>query len=225
MVMREYRRHLPHQVPDGAVIFLTWNLKGAMPREVANRLRREREQMNKQPIRNGESQRDRSLRNAKLHFAKVDAFLDQAESGPTYLKDSEAAKIVEDAILYGVGERYELFAWCVMANHVHILCRPNWELPKVTMGLKGYTARAVNCMQGKVGRTFWQDESYNHWVRDEDELLRIIFYIENNPVKAGLCVRPEDWCWSSARFRGGWSNGLPFQLAEVVATDLPGLSG
>jgi putative transposase len=223
--MREYRRHLPHQVPEGAVIFLTWNLKGAVPHEVADRLRREHEQIKKQPILDGESQHDRSLRIAKLHFAKVDAFLDQADSGPMHLKDSAAAKLVEDAILFGVAERYELFAWCVMANHVHVLCKPIWELPKITKGLKGYTAHAVNSLHGEVGRTFWQDESYDHWVRDEDELFRIIFYIENNPVKAGLCARPGDWDWSSARFRDCWTSGRPFRLLEVVATDLPGLSG
>ena len=91
--------------------------------------------------------------------------------------------------MHGVGERYDLYGWCVMANHVHVLLAPIWTLSKVTQGLKGYTAHEVNRLHRKVGRTFWQDESFDHWVRDEEELLRIIFYIENNPVKAGLCER------------------------------------
>ena len=53
-------------------------------------------------------------------------------------------------------------------------------------GLKGYTAREANRLLGRTGQPFWQGESYDHWVRDETEFIRIIAYIENNPVKAGL---------------------------------------
>jgi REP element-mobilizing transposase RayT len=126
-----------------------------------------------------------------------------------HLKDYEPAKIVEDSIAFGAGERYELFAWCVMANHVHVLLAPNWELKDITRGIKGYTAYKVNALQNQRGRVFWQDESYDHWARDEAESLRIIEYIENNPVVAGLCRSPEDWQWSSARFRGQWLAGRP----------------
>jgi hypothetical protein len=69
----------------------------------------------------------------------------------------------------------------------------------------------INKLQHRVGRTFWQDESYDHWVRDEEELQRIVLYIEQNPVKAGLCRTPADWRWSSARFRANWSPGEPFR--------------
>jgi REP-associated tyrosine transposase len=49
-----------------------------------------------------------------------------------------------------------------------------------------------------ISGTFWQDESYHHCVRDEDELARIFDYIELNPVKARLCASREEWKWSSA---------------------------
>jgi putative transposase len=52
-----------------------------------------------------------------------------------------------------------------------------------------------------TGQTFWQQESFDHWARDEAEFCRIIAYIENNPVKAGSVSRPEDWRWSSAHER------------------------
>ncbi|OAI41588.1 hypothetical protein AYO40_02955 [Planctomycetaceae bacterium SCGC AG-212-D15] len=70
-------------------------------------------------------------------------------------------------------------------------------------GIKGFTSHEINGLDQARGRVFWQDESYDHWVRDEEEMHRIIVYIENNPVAAGLCARPEDWPWSSARFRAG----------------------
>jgi len=206
-VRREYARHLPHQVPEDMPLFLTWNLKGAMPRSVRDQLEREMESLDRQPAKIGESPRDRALRHGKLMFAKADEYLDRTDQGPLHLQDAAAAKIVEHAILFGAAERYKLFAWCIMANHVHVLLTPIWELAKVTQGLKGFTAREVNRLQDEVGRTLWMDESYDHWARDEEELLRIIVYIENNPVKAGLCEKPEDWPSSSARFRRRWHRG------------------
>jgi len=190
---------------------------------VVKRLRRERQRLDQQPIRAGETKHERALRHGKLVFALTDEFLDRADNGPLHLRDAAAAKIVEDSILFGIGERYEVFAWCVMANHVHVLLKPLWELSKVTQGIKGYTAHAINLLHGEVGRTFWQDESYDHWVRDEEELLRIIHYIENNPVKAGLCANPQDWRWSSARYRSNWPIGQPYGMPSVVTTI--GLSG
>ncbi len=207
---RSYERHLPHEIPAGFPIFLTWNLKGAMPREIIERLRRERERLEKQAARSGESARERKLREDKLVFAMGDRFLDRAESGPLHLKDPRAAKIVEDSILFGVKERYNLYAWCVMANHAHVLLMPIWDLQKVTQGIKGYTAHRINGLQEARGRVFWQDESYDHWARDDEEVLRIIAYIENNPAAANLCQRPEDWPRSSARFRQDWPAAQPY---------------
>jgi REP element-mobilizing transposase RayT len=100
-----------------------------------------------------------------------------------------------------------------MANHVHLLICPLWELAKITQGIKGFTAHEINRLRGTSG-TFWQDESYDHWVRDEEELPRIIAYIENNPVKAGLSANPQDWLWSSARRRMFWTAGQVLRSDE-----------
>jgi putative DNA methylase len=98
-----------------------------------------------------------------------------------------------------------------MPNHVHVCLTPRIDLSKVTQGLKGFTSREINKLQNEVGRIFWQDESYDHWARDDEELVRIIAYIENNPVRAGLCAEPSEWMWSSARLRANWPVGQPFQ--------------
>jgi putative transposase len=74
-------------------------------------------------------------------------------------------------------------------------------LKKITQYLKGNSAREANNILGRTGQSFWQEESYDHWARDEDEFYRIIAYIENNPVKAGLASLPEGWAWSSAAER------------------------
>ncbi len=207
---RHYSRHLPHQVPRGFPIFLTWNLKGAMPKSVIAELVRERQRLEAQAPRPGETDAQRRIRENKLIFATADRFLDQASYGPTDLKDPDAARIVEDSIRFGAGQRYDLFSWCIMPNHVHIFLTPHRDLSKVTQGIKGYTAHQINGLRGARGRAFWQDESYDHWSRDEEEMYRIIHYIENNPVAAGLCQRPDDWLRSSGRLRSGWAPGQAY---------------
>ena len=85
-----------------------------------------------------------------------------------------------------------------MANHVHVLLLPKIPPNKLLKSLKGYTAREANKLLGRTGTPFWQKESYDHWVRNQSEWERIKFYIENNPVKAGLVRSAELYRWSSA---------------------------
>ena len=85
-----------------------------------------------------------------------------------------------------------------MANHVHVLLTPHVEMKKVTRAIKSYSARKANQILGRSGEPFWQEESYDHWIRGEEEMNHIIRYIEWNPVKACLVERIEDWPWSSA---------------------------
>ncbi|MEK6622535.1 MAG: hypothetical protein AABZ13_08625 [Planctomycetota bacterium] len=51
---------------------------------------------------------------------------------------------------------------------------------------------------GRKGHTFWQRESYDHLVRDEEDFIKACYYTLNNPVKAGLCMKAEEWPLSSA---------------------------
>lgn len=210
-MQRNYERHLPHYLPEGFPIFVTWCLKGALPRPIIEMLRRERARLERQNCLPGESPEMRKVRHGKILFAIAVKHLDLAADGPAHLKDPAVAKTVEESILFGVPERYDLYAWCVMANHVHVLFQPRWKFEKIMQGIKGFTAHEINAQQNASGRIFWQDESYDHWVRDDEELNRIIDYIEQNPVRAGLCQSPADWRWSSARHRSNWLVGQAFQ--------------
>jgi REP element-mobilizing transposase RayT len=126
--------------------------------------------------------------------------MDNPIQGPMYLQQPEFAKIVVASIHKGVElGHYELGAYVVMPNHVHLLAHPSVAPDRLLRSLKGSTARAANLLLGRTGEPFWQKESYDHWVRDHAEFLRIRAYIENNPVKAGLVPRPEEFPWSSAR--------------------------
>jgi REP element-mobilizing transposase RayT len=129
----------------------------------------------------------------------MDRLLDHARSGPMFLRQPEIAQVVLTSIDYGVEiGHYELHAFAIMSNHVHLLLTPHINVSKLLCSLKRATARKANLLLCRTGQPFWQDESYDHLVRNGEEFRRIQRYIEYNPVKAGLVARPEDYPYSSA---------------------------
>ena len=133
-------------------------------------------------------------------FVWADRYLDTTREGPVYLRDERIARVVVDALHHAERELryYDLHAYVLMANHVHVLVTPLVRPEKFLRSIKSYTAKEANKILGRTGEPFWQRESYDHCVRDDREWVRIHDYIVNNPVKAGLVERPEDWRWSSA---------------------------
>ncbi len=97
-------------------------------------------------------------------------------------------------------DHYVLHAFAVMPNHVHLLVSPLVPVPKLTKSLKGITAKRANEMLALTGRPFWQEESYDHLVRNQKEFERVRFYIEHNPVRAGLVKEADQYQWSSAQW-------------------------
>jgi putative transposase len=162
-----YRRRLPHLYCGDQPVFLTWSLHGSLP---PNR------HFPGEAVSSGEA------------FAALDRLLDEARTGPFYLRQPVIAALVVEAIHYGadVLRHYALHAFVVMPNHVHLLVRPCVPLPTLTKTLKSFTARRANQLLGLTGKPFWQEESYDHLARDQREFERIRGYIENNPVRAGL---------------------------------------
>jgi type I restriction enzyme R subunit/putative DNA methylase len=140
-------------------------------------------------------------------FVAQDRALDWHLSGPLWLRHPPIADLVAESILMGETERqfYELDAWAVMPNHVHLLILPKVRVAVLMRWLKGSTARSANRILGRVGQPFWQDESYDHYLRHASQIDRTIAYIEQNPVSAGLVRSAELWAWSSA----GWQAKPP----------------
>jgi REP element-mobilizing transposase RayT len=102
-----------------------------------------------------------------------------------------------------------------MPNHVHLLLTPHVEMSRLLCSLKSVTAKRANLLLGRTGEPFWQDESYDHLVRNGEEFRRIQRYIENNPVRALLASAEEDYRWSSAFGRAEsppQAEGLPHKL-------------
>jgi REP element-mobilizing transposase RayT len=105
--------------------------------------------------------------------------------------------------------RYELHAFVVMANHVHMLVTPDVNARHWLRPLKGFTGHAAKQMIPALNTPFWQDESYDHLVRNEAEFDRIKRYIEWNPVSAELVTAPEQYPYSSAARKGGGGAEAP----------------
>jgi putative DNA methylase len=133
----------------------------------------------------------------------MDRLLDEARSGPAYLRMPAIAEVVADSIGKGAACDYQLHAWVVMPNHVHLLITPQVDVPALLQRLKGTSARHGNKLLGQTGRPFWQDESYDRLVRSANEFRRIESYILNNPMRAGLARSPEEYPWSSVSRVGG----------------------
>jgi REP element-mobilizing transposase RayT len=85
------------------------------------------------------------------------------------------------------GARYELEAYAVMPNHVHILLQPKHRhtLPKILHSLKSYTGNEINKHANRIG-SLWQDESYDRIVRSPEELSHFREYIRRNAEDAGV---------------------------------------
>jgi putative transposase len=176
-----YERNLPHWHPTGKALFVTWQLHGSLPAHV-------RDDLQKKQMSPGK------------RFSHVDQELGNARFGPLWLADPRIACCVVQALWRGARELnlFELHAFAVMPNHVHLLLSPCAPLTRITRGVKMSTASKANELLRRTGQRFWQEESFDHWIRNAAEFERIKHYIERNPVKAGLCKRPEDWPWSSA---------------------------
>ena len=130
----------------------------------------------------------------------MDRLLDEARTGPAYLRRPEVAQTTIDSIYHHAQTmaHYDLHSYVVMPNHVHLLVTPRVCVSKLTHSLKRFTAREANRILNLTGRRFWQDESYDRLVRDQAEFQRIVRYIEWNPVMSGLVADPQSFPWSSA---------------------------
>lgn len=216
-----YRRNLPHIHPQDALFFITFRLHGSLPAHIIEQLRTEylaEERRLKTQYQGGTWLAQRHKMQEK-HFGKYDDYLDECSHGPVWLSDPRIAEIVAEEIKRLDNVRYRLICYCIMPNHVHLLidCAGFWDRPSSQHGgkipyplsytmqlLKGRTARLANQVLQRSGK-FWQDESYDHFIRNEVELARLIAYILNNPVRAG---RVEDWRdWPFTYLSPDWNPG------------------
>ncbi|MCA9731518.1 transposase [candidate division KSB1 bacterium] len=190
---------LPHYKKAGATYWVTFHLADSLPQAVLRKIEAEREiwvkLKQKEDIRLEEQNRQWN----RLYAKRIQSWLD-AGIGACWLQQPEIGKMVAEALQHFRGQRYDLTAWVVMPNHVHVLVTPydGWTLSSITHSWKSYSATQANRMLQRQGEPFWQVESYDHIVRNTREHQILYDYTINNPVKAGLCKHPKDWPFSNA---------------------------
>jgi len=206
-----YHRNLPHYQPPDAVFSVVFRLAGSLPIERIKELGFERDEFYRILLEENERNRDERLSKLRIElFHKYDALLDQVSTGPQWLMEERIAEVVAGSLMYWDQRVYELLAYCIMPNHVHAVFStgksstiPLSDEPKgptpyhvtnILTSIKKFTARRGNKILGRSGQ-FWQDESYDHVVR-ENEMTVAILYVLNNPVKAGLVKHWKKWRWS-----------------------------
>jgi len=214
-----FRRKLPHYQPRDATFFITFRLAGSLPPAAIERLRGAREN----ELRVVGQVKILSNKIHEKYFAKYEDLLDGKTHGPTWLHDDRIAKVIADALHYWDGKRYQLLCYCIMPNHVHLVIKAgpvnnlsDYLLSPITHSIKRHTAREANQILQRTG-AFWQHESYDHVVRDGNELERIIWYVLENPVKANLTRDRNQWKWSYIK-EGIIDNAGPLTLPSVTST-------
>ena len=191
--------YLPHWTCEGATYAVNFRLADSLPPSVIEIWKKEREDIVMRAQSQGRplsSQERKDLH--QLYSARVESFLD-AGQGSCCLRVPEVAEMVQDALRHFDGERYELIAWVIMPNHVHVVVRPlpGHELEEILHSWKSFTAKQANTILGRKGQ-FWQEEYYDHLIRDEQDFNENVNYLLANPAKAGL----KEWEWVGLKKQG-----------------------
>jgi len=200
-VMKCDASYLPHWKLDGGTYAVTFRLADSLPTQALEKHQRMKKILLEKLEAYSKSAGSRSslvhmleIRTelANLQNTVIDPELDNGH-GSCILRDPNIAGIVANALKHFDGQRYELLAWCVMPNHVHVVVRifQGEDLEKVLHSWKSFTAHEINKITGSCG-TIWQKESYDHLVRDGDDLRNQVLYVLNNPRKLSTS---RDWPW------------------------------
>ncbi len=203
-----YQRQLPHYQPEEATFFVIFWLVSALPGDVVQSWMQEKSSMGEKLNRiNDPDERLNKIETfRKPQCEHWDKALDCSDKGPIWLEDRRIATMVTDEIKRNDNKLYRLIVFCIMPNQVHLVCQPlpksdehYYSLAEIPKVVKGGSAIQANKIMTHLG-AFWEHESYDHAIRDEAELQRIIDYGLNNPVKAGLVDTWNQWEWTNYKY-------------------------
>ena len=190
---------LPHWKLDGGIYAVTFRLADSLPEEVFEKLHAKKQIILKQladftRATGSRSALERMLELraelANLQTAEIDPELDRGH-GSCLFREDRFASMVAEALRHFDGARYHLLAWCVMPNHVHVVLKTlaGEELEKILHSWKSFTAHEINKIRNTAG-AIWQKESYDHLIRDGEDLQNQVTYVLANPRKLAAA-----WQW------------------------------
>jgi len=209
----EYKQRLPHIQPIGAAFFVTFSLFGCIPKRILQELK----EKYKNEIAKANLVIDRHNRNLEIfnirkqYLFEYDQVLHSIVNGPDFLKNDHLKDIIKDELFRYDGHLYDLICFCIMSNHVHILIDTSFQmseiineeelnmkyipLDQVMKKIKGPTAMYCNKALSRNGQ-FWERESFDIYIRNEKMLNKIVSYIHQNPVKAGMVKEWDKYSYS-----------------------------
>lgn len=136
-----------------------------------------------------------------------------------------ARELTLKSILYWNDQRWKVFSASVMPDHIHIVAKPlpkqdstYWDLAEILHSIKSFSANEINNAENKTGTPVWQTESYDRIVRDAQEFMATLAYVNHNPVKAGLAEKTEEYPFryvASELVKAGWK---PAPLGKINYT-------
>jgi type I restriction enzyme R subunit len=205
--VRVLERRLPHWSQAGTICFITWRTWDSMPRKVLDGWLAERAALLRQHAVDPD---DPQWQETLLRVApKTAAIVRRAIAarwhehldachGACVLRRPELAKTVGESLSHADGQRYDLYDYVVMPNHVHLLASfPDDEAMLAQCeSWKHFTARRINQALARKGR-IWQADGFDHLVRSEEQFEYLRDYIAQNPNRARL--RPREFLHYSAR--------------------------
>ncbi len=201
-----YKRKLPHFIVKDYAYFITTRLANSLPTSVINRLKKEYAVRLNKVFHNNKKEKIEEYENLKWdYFETFDDKLDFSTNSPHWLRNKQISEIVKDSLHFRDGKDWELIAYTIMSNHIHLVILPNFDkfekesryvekypLGKIMGSFKKFTGAKANRILNRAG-PFWQAENYDHIIRNKQELVNIVKYVLNNPVKVGLVLNPEDY--------------------------------
>lgn len=175
---------LPHWEQPGRCYFVTFRMADSIPAELRSQWSQERavwKAAHPEP-----HSPEETAEYQQLFTARIERWLD-AGHGFCALRRLDCRDIVVNGLRHFDGQRYDLHAWVVMPNHVHVLLslEESSQLGKVVSSWKSYTANELNKVLDAQG-AFWQEDYFDRMIRDADHFVRCVRYIRRNPAKAGL---------------------------------------
>lgn len=199
----EHIRRLPHFHRVGATFFITTNLYGAIPKNILQKLRVKRDSLIEQIKQENQEDKERKIYMARrAYFYELDTYLDACQNSPKYLAIPEVATIVEEEIRRYDQQDYNLVAFTLMSNHIHLVLDFSIQLKQiipfdldlytnvseVMRKIKGSSSFHANKVIDNSGNPFWGASYYDRYIRDYNHFFGAVNYTINNVVKAKIAT-------------------------------------